>query len=382
MQGFRVGSIWGFEIRIDFSWVIIFWLVLWTLSSGLFPAQFPQLQPATHVGMGIAGTILFFASLVAHEISHSLVARAKGISVESITLFIFGGVARTRKDAESPGDEFQIAVVGPLTSIALSGWFGMIWWLGQQGGWSVAITGVAAYLSSINLIIALFNLLPGFPLDGGRVFRALVWKITGSQTLATRIASMSGKVFGYFIVFLGFLQVFRSNFLGGLWLILIGWFLSTTAELSYQELLLRTGLDTVKAVQVMTPHPETVSPNLTLQELVDDYFLRQRYQAFPVVESGQPIGLITLHQVKEVPRYLWAEQTVRSLMTPLEKTVVVCFQDQMLDVLKKMAEADVQRALVIEAGNLEGIITATDITSWLRRVQDLEALRKRERGSK
>jgi Zn-dependent protease len=197
--------------------------------------------------MGIAATLLFFLTLLAHELSHSLVARTKGIPVEGITLFIFGGVARTRLDAESPGDEFQIAGIGPLTSLVIAALFGLLGWLGRQVGWSIPVTGVFDYLAYANLVIAIFNLLPGFPLDGGRVFRSIIWKFTGSLKKATRIASIGGQLLGYFLVFVGFLQMLQTNILGGLWLVLIGWFLSTAAEASYQQQLIQMGLEGVRA---------------------------------------------------------------------------------------------------------------------------------------
>ncbi len=372
MQGFRIGTILGFEIRIDFSWFIIFLLVLWSLSSSLFPAQFPELSPLAHLLMGIVGTLLFFASLLTHEISHSLVARAKGIPVEGITLFIFGGMAQTRMEAKTPGDEFQIAGVGPLVSILLSILFSLFAYVGHQVGWSIAITGVAAYLAMINLLLAIFNLLPGFPLDGGRLFRAVIWKVTGNLALATQVASIGGRFFGAFIVALGFLQLLQGNLIGGIWFILIGWFLSTAAMASYQDQLLRISLKGVHAQHVMTRHPETVTSDLNLWELVDKIFLLRRYQAFPVMEHGHPVGIVTLKQIKEIPRDQWIQYTVRDIMTPVEKGVVVRSQEKMPDVLRKMEESDTRRVLVADDGKLEGIITSSDLMRWLLRARSLE----------
>jgi CBS domain-containing protein len=238
------------------------------------------------------------------------------------------------------------------------------------------VTGVAAYLSSINLAVAIFNLLPGFPLDGGRLFRALVWKITGNLTRATRIASIGGRALGFFIVFLGFWQFLQGNLLGGLWLVLIGWFLNNAAEAGYLEQLLQMSLEGVRARQAMTPHPETVSPGLMLRELVDRYFLLQRYQSFPVVEGDRPLGLVTLNQVKDVPRDRWNDYTVREIMTPVEKGIVVRPEDKLSDVLEKMEELGEKRVLVADNGKLEGIITASDILDWMRRSRALEDLKR------
>jgi Zn-dependent protease/CBS domain-containing protein len=371
MQGFRLGSIFGFEIRIDLSWFIIFFLILWTLTVSVFPANYPELGETAYIVMGVVGTILFFASLIAHELSHSLVAKAKGIPVEGITLFVFGGIARTRMDAESPGDEFQIAGVGPLVSLVLAGLFGLIWWWGRSAGWTVVVTGVAGYLGSINLLLAIFNLLPGFPLDGGRLFRSIIWKITGDLKKATRIASWGGQFLSFLIIALGVVQLLGGNILSGLWLILIGWFLFNAAEMSYQQHLIRTSLEGVRAKELMTRSPETVSPDLTLQELVDNYFLRRRYQAFPVTRQNHPVGIVTLNQVKEIPRDQWTTLTVAKIMTPIDNTIAVRSEENMTQVLQKMENSDVGRVLVTRGDELEGIITGGDIASWLKRMRDL-----------
>ncbi|ODH02979.1 peptidase [Nostoc sp. KVJ20] len=371
MQGFRLGSIFGFEIRIDLSWLLIVFLILWTLSAGLFPANYPGLSNATYFGMGLVATFFFFASLLAHELSHSLVARTKGIPVEGITLFIFGGVSRTRMDAERPDDEFQIAIIGPLTSLVLAAFFGLVAYIGTNAGWSVVVTGVASYLGTINLILAIFNMLPGFPLDGGRVFRSLIWKYTGNQKKATKIASTSGKWLAYLLIALGFWELFGSALLSGLWLILIGWFLYNAAEAGYEELLIRTSLEGVKAQEIMTPHPETVNADLTLQDLVDKYFLSRRYQSFPVTEDSHPIGIITLNQVKDIPREEWIYRTVRDAMISTDTRVTARPEEQMSQVLEKMQESGVRRVLVTQNGSLKGIITANDVAHWLRRQRDL-----------
>jgi Zn-dependent protease/CBS domain-containing protein len=371
MQSFRLGSIFGFEIRVDLSWFLIFFLILWTLTTGVFPGNYPGLTNATYIAMGVVGTLLFFVSLLAHELSHSLLARAKGIPVEGITLFIFGGVSRTRMEAETPGDEFQIAGIGPLTSLAIALLCGFLWWVGRNVGWAVAVNGVTAYLATINLMLAIFNILPGFPLDGGRVFRAIAWKITGNYKQATRIATIGGKLLGYAIIALGLLQLFGGFVINGLWLIFIGWFLASAAEASYQDLLIRSTLEGVPARELMTPYPETVTPNLSLQQLVDEYFMHRRYHGFPVAEGDRVVGIITLNRVKDVPREQWAYQTVRETMRPIEDGVSVRPEEKMSNVLQKMEESQLRRVLVTKNGSLQGIITAGDIARWLRRRRDI-----------
>jgi Zn-dependent protease/CBS domain-containing protein len=373
MQGFQLGSIFGFEIRVDLSWFLIFFLILWTFISSVFPANYPGLSQGTYIIMGVVTTLLFFASLLAHELSHSFVARAKGIPVEGITLFIFGGVSHTRMDAETPGDEFQIAGVGPLTSVLLSVLFGLLYWLGRSAGASVAVNGVTGYLASINLILAIFNLLPGFPLDGGRLFRSIIWKITGNLKKATRIASWGGKFFAYLLIAWGLVQLFGGLIFNGLWLIFIGWFLYNAAESSYREVELQTSLEGVRVNQVMTPNPETVSPDLTLRELVDEYFLQRRYQSYPVTQSDRPLGIITLNRVKEIPQDEWNRRTVRQTMISAEKDVIVTPEEKMPQVLQKMTESGARRVLVARNNRLEGMITASDVANWLRRRRDLGA---------
>ncbi len=372
MQGFRLGSIFGFEIRVDFSWLLIFFLILWTLTVDLFPFNYPGLDNSTYIVMGTAGTLLFFTSLLLHEISHSLVAKTKDIPVEGITLFAFGGVSRTRMDAETPGDEFQIAVVGPLTSLALSGLFAIVSYFGQSNGWNIAVTGVASYLAWINLVLAIFNLLPGFPLDGGRLFRSTVWKFTNNLKTATRVASIGGRILGFGLIALGFWQLFSPvpNLIGGLWLILIGWFLNNAAANSYRELVLKTMLEGSRVKEVMTLQPETVPADLNLEELMDSYFFNRYYQSFPVIENDRAIGMITLNQVKGVERQKWTQHTVKEMMIPIEENIAIEPQKDMTTALTQMQEARSRRLLVMDNGNLSGIISATDIANWLRRQQE------------
>lgn len=371
MGSFRLGAILGFEIRIDFSWFIIFFLILWTFGAAVFPHEFPGLSPVTYYVMGTAGALLFFASLIAHELSHSLVAKTKGIPVEGITLFIFGGMARTRLDAASPGEEFQIAGIGPLTSLLLAVVFYGLEWAGTALGWPVAVTGVAGYLGIWNIALAVFNLLPGFPLDGGRLFRSVVWRVTGDPGKATRWASTGGRWLGYLLVAVGVLNVFMGYMLNGLWLVFIGWFLRNAAESSYQQFLLRNALGGVRAEHAMTRNPETVPSGITLRELVDEHFMLRRYHAFPVVQDGRPVGLVTLARVKDVPREEWDLRTVADVMEPTGPGIVVLSSDPLERVLEKLNSADTHRVLVVDDDELTGIITGTDIASWLRRTREL-----------
>ena len=263
MGSFRVGSVFGIEVRIDYSWFIIFFLILWTFTFAVFPANFPGLSAGTYIAMGVGSTILFFLSLLAHELSHSLVARRRGIPVEGITLLIFGGVARTRMEAETPGDEFLVAVVGPLASIVIGLALFALAWIGANARWHPGIIGSAQYLGFLNIVLAVFNLLPGFPLDGGRLLRAAAWKLTGDPTRATRIASRGGQVLAWLLIGLGVLQMIQGAFIGGLWLVFIGWFLRNAAGASYSQHLVQQRLEHVSAGEAMTPDPETVPPAIS-----------------------------------------------------------------------------------------------------------------------
>lgn len=369
MRGVRLGSVLGLEIRIDYSWFIIFFLILWTFTFGVFPAAVPELTTGVYIAMGVTGTILFFASLLAHEISHSVVAQARGIPVEGITLFVFGGMAHTSMEAERPGDEFVIAGVGPLASLLIGGLFGLIAWGGRSMGWSPAYTEVAGYLAFINVILAVFNLLPGFPLDGGRLFRAAAWKITGDLRKATRWATNGGRAVGYALMVFGLLQLFGGAAIGGLWLLFIGWFVRTAAEMSFRQHVLTESLRGVSVREMMTPDPETVPAGLSLQEFVEDRIMRGRHKAYPVTEGGTVVGLVSLDQVKKVPREDWPRRTVDDVMTPADDGLVLGPNEDVVSALEQLGRAADGRLVVAENGQVRGIITRADLARWIERAE-------------
>lgn len=368
MGGFRLGRILGLEIRIDYSWLIIFFLVLWTFTIGVFPARYPGLDGWVYVVMGGIGTLLFFVSVLLHEMAHSLVAQSKGIPVDGITLFVFGGMAHTRSEFEEPGDEFVIAAAGPISSFLIAGIFGAVAWGGTRMGLSVAMTGVAGYLALLNLILAVFNLLPGFPLDGGRLFRAAVWKATGDLTRATRVATNGGKVLGYLLMGLGLLQIFAGAGIGGLWMIFIGWFVRLAADASYTQHLMRSSLDGIRAREAMSTDLQTVEPQLTLQDFVDRFVFSGRHEAYPVTDGDQrPLGIVTFRQVKGVPREQWPGKTIGETMTPLDEDSSTSPEARMTDVIEKIQKSKTRRVLVLDGERLVGIITAGDLARWLDR---------------
>jgi Zn-dependent protease/CBS domain-containing protein len=372
IAGIRVGRFFGIDVRLDVSWFVVLLLVLWTFAQAVFPSRNPGYSGAVYIGMAVAGALLFFGSVLLHELAHSAMAQARGIPVEGITLFIFGGMARIRSDAENPKDEFLITVVGPLSSAAIGLALLGFARLGEAQGMPVPVTGVADYLSLLNFALAAFNLIPGFPLDGGRLFRSLVWYLSKDLRKATRWASYTGRGFGFVLIGLGVLNLFGGSLVGGMWFIFIGWFLSQAAEASYRQLILRRILEGVRAFEAMTRAPETVRPDLSLRDLVDEYFLRRRYNSFPVESAdGCLLGLVTLSQVKQIERDRWPTMRVSEVMKQVGEAVTVRPEDTLADVLTKLESAGVGRALVVEDGRLEGVISRADVAQWLQRYQQL-----------
>jgi Zn-dependent protease/predicted transcriptional regulator len=315
--------------------------------------------------------VLFFGSVLVHELAHALVAQARGIRVQDITLFLFGGATRARVESRGPGDEFLIALVGPLTSLLLAGLFWLIDVVGR-GVLSTPVAGMFGYLGWVNLLLAAFNLVPGFPLDGGRLLRSAIWKATGSFGRATRIASLAGQGVGWLLVAAGVASLVAGDLAGGIWFAFIGWFLVQAARSSYQELQLQQLLRGVEAEDVMAGDLRRIPPELSLQDAVDDYFMRYDHSAFPVDEQGQTIGLLTLRGVRRVPREQWPTRRVRELMVPLDDQVVVAPDARMDGVLGKLQDGEAGRVLVVQDGEVVGIITPSDLTRWLRRWRTLE----------
>jgi Zn-dependent protease/predicted transcriptional regulator len=371
-----VGRALGVPISLDLSWFIILALILGTFSAASFPALLPGQERLTYLVMGSAGAFLFFASLLIHELSHAVEARRRGIEVEGITLFVFGGMARTRSEPERPLDEFVIAGVGPLASAILAGLFVGLSVPAARLGWDPTAV-VLRYLGILNLALALFNLLPGFPLDGGRLLRAAVWGATGSLRTGTRVATRAGRLLGLLLMGVGFLGILGGGgFIGGLWMVFIGWFLMQAAGSSYDQLLLTEVLRGITAREGMTGDPETVPPDLSVDALVHDHFLKRPYSAFPVTDDGIVVGLVSLSSVKGLERDRWSDLRVADIMSPLEETVVVEPELPMLQVLERMSRSGNRRALVARDWELLGIISARDLARWLDRAALVTAQEK------
>jgi len=365
----RLGKVFGIAIGLDYSWFIVFALVTWSLAAQYFPQYYPGWPWGTYWLVGLIASLLFFASVLAHELSHSLVARSTGISVHSITLFIFGGVAQITAEPKRPRDELLITLAGPATSLVIAALFGALWFLTKDTNQEVS--ALASWLGGINAILAVFNLIPGFPLDGGRVLRSIVWRITGNLKRATWIASTIGRVVAFLFIFAGILLAFRGYWLNGLWIAFIGWFLENAAVGSYRQVALREMLQGITASEVMMRDCPKVPPSLTLEQLVHEYILYAGRRCFPVVLAEQVQGIITLHHVKEIPKERWATTTVGQVMTPFAQIKKVKPNEELSRVLEIMTSEDVNQLPVVEEGKLVGMVARDNVLAFIKARSEL-----------
>jgi Zn-dependent protease len=315
-NGIRLFKVLGIRISIDRTWFIVFVLIAWSLSFGYFPLHLPGLGKLTYVIMGVVSSLILFMCVLAHELSHSYVSNRLGLPVRGITLFIFGGVAELSKEPEDPKTELKIAVAGPMASAGLA----LIFYAASIATASFnapTLTAVTSYLAMINIMLVIFNMIPGFPLDGGRVLRALWWMRTKDLTGATRAASMVGKGFAVFLILSGLLQITRGGFIGGIWSIFIGLFLRQAAQSSYQQVLMKTSLDGVKVSEIMSKNVITITADLSVASVVENYFLSYHFASFPVIKGGDVKGILTLKGVKELQRDDWDKTGVQSIMEEL-----------------------------------------------------------------
>lgn len=353
-QSIRVGRIQGIEVGVHYSWFIIFFLITLSLTTR-FASEHPHWSLAEHYAVGIATSLLFFVSILLHELAHSLVALAKQIPVRSITLFVFGGVAQIAREPDRPLTEFQIAIAGPAASALLALGFGVGASLaGDRFEHVAALTG---WLSSINLVLAVFNLFPGFPLDGGRVFRAALWHVTGNLAKATRIAARAGQGVGYAFIAFGIWTGFTVNWFGGLWFAFIGWFLLNAAQESVLQVSVRSALSGLTAEDVMSQACATVAGERSLGDLIEHEVLRTGGRCFLVSSDGRIEGLVTLHQVKTVPRERWGRTPIHAVMTPLDRLRVVAPETPITEVAQMMEREDINQVPVTRSGRLLGLIT-------------------------
>ncbi|MBI4169637.1 MAG: site-2 protease family protein [Acidobacteria bacterium] len=351
----------GIRIVIDPTWLFVFALVVWSLATGYFPAADASITGAEAWTLGAVAGVLLFASVLVHELSHALLARRAGIPVPRIRLFLFGGVSEMAAEPHNPRSEFRIAVAGPLTSISLAALF---WGLQRTALPSLVPGGplVVEYLATINLALGIFNLVPGFPLDGGRILRAWLWWRRRDLLSATRTAGRAGSVVGYALMGLGLVSLIKGATLGGMWMILIGMFLNQAAGSSYQTALLKDLLSGVRVRERMTREVIAVPAHASLEELVNDYFYRHPHGSFPVSwGDGRLAGMVSLEQVKSVPRDDWVRMPVRQVMTPAEGVCALDPEEDCFAALEKMIRCDAGRLPVVDSGEIVGILSRRDV---------------------
>jgi Zn-dependent protease len=365
----------GFEVHIDPSWLIIVLLVIWSLTKGWFPSNYRDLAPATYLWMGLCGAAGLFFSIVFHELCHSLVARRFGLPMKGITLFVFGGVAEMSDEPSSAKAEFLMAIAGPLSSILLGLMLYVVTALGGEV-LSTPVIGVIDYLAVINLFLAVFNLLPAFPLDGGRVLRAALWQWKKNLRWATRIASRIGTGFGILLILVGIFYVVMGRIINGIWLFMIGMFLRNAAQMSYQQVLIRKALEGESVQHFMKKDPITAPSSISVKELVEDYIYNYHYKMYPVVEGGELIGCITTRQVKDIPRDQWTSRTVGNVAIRCSPENTIDPAADALKALSVMSRTGNSRLMVVDDGRLVGIITLKDIMGFISIKLELDEYEK------
>lgn len=370
-ESLRLGRVAGVDVGINWSVLVIFALVAFSLSAGRLPTDYPDLSTLTYAVAGFVAAVVFFLSLLAHELAHAIVARRNGIEVEGITLWLFGGVARLSGEARDPGADLRVAGVGPLVSLVLAGLFGLLYLVTRQLDAGIS-GGVVGWLAIINLALAIFNLMPAAPLDGGRILRAFLWRRRDDRHSATVTASKAGRVFGFLLMGLGLVQfAFRAGF-DGLWLILIGWFLTNAAKSEEQYANLQQQIGGVRVRDVMTPDPLVAPPYLSVQEFLDRYVFDHRYATFPLVEDGRPVGLLGLNRIREVPPGQRGATSARRVACPMEEVAIATPDEPLIEVLPRMQGCADGRVLVVDDdGRLVGIVSPRDVA----RVIELSSFR-------
>ena len=367
---FRLGKIAGIDIYAHLSWFIVLVLLTWSLASGWFVQLFPGWSIPTYWITAFISALLLFVCVLLHELAHSLVAQVHGLTVKNITLFIFGGVATIEEEMKRPGIEFQIAVVGPITSLFLAAIAFLLAW--PLRGSNSPTEAVLDYLAASNFLLGVFNLIPGLPLDGGRVLRSIAWKITGNIQKSTRIASYAGQAMGFVFILLGIAAFFTGNFFNGLWSIFIGWFLLNAAQTANTQILLQNTLQGVSVDKVMNPRPVAVPANISLQKLVDEYFVPQGLQAAPVVRGEYLAGLITLTDIARVERERWAYTPVGHVMRLLEQVYVTTPEQPLHDLLEVMVTRGINQIPVVQDGRLVGLLGRESILRYLQVQESLK----------
>jgi Zn-dependent protease len=356
----------GIPIRLDLSWFVVVVLIAWSLATGLFPQLEPHLASGTYWAMGVAGALGLFASVLVHELSHAWVARRHAMPIDGITLFIFGGVAEMGGEPPSPKAEFRVAIAGPLVSILIGGLV-----LSLAGG-PPPLRGVLRYLGLINLVLAVFNLVPAFPLDGGRVLRSVLWHWKQDLRWATAIASRLGTGFSVLLMLFGGARVLLGDFVGGMWSFLIGLFLRQASQSAYQAVLVRKALEGEPVRRFMTSEPVTLPAGVTLNQAVERYFYRYHHKLFPVTDDARLVGCLSTREVSRIPRDEWGRRTVGSVAVPCGPRNAITPDSDALQALTLMRRSGEPRLLVVEDGRLAGVVTLKDLLEFFALKVELE----------
>ena len=373
----KLGNIYGIPILLDYSWFIIFFLIVWTVGFALMPSEYPGLSTAEYLFIGILSSVLLFVSILLHELAHSIVAKRNSLKIASITLFLFGGVSAMEEEPSSPELELKMSSAGPLTSLALAGILEIMYLIFASANLPPLIQAPVQYIAYFNFIVALFNLLPAFPMDGGRVLRSIIWMRNKDIFRSTRTASTIGQWIAYGMMFVGFFFILTVDLLSGLWFILIGWFISSGAKASMGQAIIERGLQRMTASEVMSRNVDSVDPDMSLTDLSNEFF-QKKHNGFPVLSEGELVGCVTSHDLRKVKREQWSMLKVRDIMTGKPDLVTMKETDQANNSISLMNNKRIGRVFVVdEFGKLKGIITRTDI---IKTVQ-LQELSKQTPGS-
>lgn len=357
----------GITVRLHYTWFLAFILVAWSLGRGIFPFGYPGWSEVNFWLAGSAAALLLFASVLFHEFAHSFMALARGLKVDSITLFIFGGAAALKSEPKKPSDEFLIAVVGPASSLFLAVAF---FALSRVIPPDLPAQRLAFFLGGMNAVLAVFNLLPGFPLDGGRVFRALVWAITGSMRKGTTIASLVGQVFAFGFIALGIFILFNGSFLGGVWLVFIGWFLNGAAAANRRNVTQEEALRKIPVSRLMRAKPDAVRPEETIDRVVLALLLHDGLRALPVMLGGRVIGIISVDDVRQVPQHAWSQQSVFGVMTS-SPLVTVAPDASILHAMDLFEEHEAKHVIVMDRTDVAGILSLRELARFLQLSREL-----------
>ena len=374
-DGFNLVRIGGIQIKAHWSWLIIVVLLALSLSAGFFPANAPGESTTVYLLLGVVGSLALFGSVLVHELAHALLARRRGLRVRDITLFIFGGAASLEDEPEKAGDEFAIAAIGPITSLAIAGVFYGLQLIAsppvREPGAGLAAT--FKFLAQMNAILALFNMIPGFPLDGGRVLRSIVWGVSRNVEFATRFAGQIGQLVAYGFIAFGIFRIFFLDDFGGLWLAFIGWYLLTANQQSVASTIVRQRLRGITVAQVMKPSPLAAAPHMTMAHILTQFILPNNMRALPVVEGERLVGIVTLSDIRDIPQEEWGTVTVRDVMTGSDKLMVVRPQDGLDRAMELLGEADVDQLPVADpSGRLVGLLTRADLLRWMQIREELK----------